>query len=561
MLHGRFLLRCRTALLWSLYLCKLAGLAGVVETMLPASPRWLLREPVNTIAFGSDGQSFVTAGQTPDLLEPRFRGPVQIREVATGQIKASYFADAHEVASFGLVPTNLDALLLGVLPEPNRAWELHLLNLAHLTARQVDFKCQPGNRLQVTLPTSSSRAMIRQFVQQGAMIADSELALVDLEKGTLLHRWRQGGDWTEPTLHDTVFFTAHGHGGKWSALLVDLEDRKISETESNLDEIRLSADKHVAVTIKKLPPSRQRVKLWDLRAGVILSELVLPEGGFGFSSDARWAFLARAGRQPSGALEFWNLIEKRKVGETPMNIHEDWFDVIDVDRRPLLVVSSAAAAELTARDGDTFDLLWKHEVPRPGIRGAFFKHFLVHELKQRKVLVALDKDVEVFDLLTGEVLRRVPLIEDRYFDGMFGHGAERGGPFTLIAEFRPRDLGMPGWHAWLEESLFPDRRRSVSLAAAIDLEAGRVLFSHRHHVEDPFQRFWLSKDGKNAILSRSDGPDATLLECWDVPARKPWLYIVGLPVLLGLCGVGARKAWRRWRGRVIAPNQAAPNFG
>lgn len=58
----------------------------------------------------------------------------------------------------------------------------------------------------------------------------------------------------------------------------------------------------------------------------------------------------------------------------------------------------------------------------------------------------------------------------------------------------------------------------------------------------------ISPDGKT-VLTSSFATDGCVLTCWDVPGKRPWRWIVGIPVGMGLALIGARQAWRRWRGR------------
>jgi hypothetical protein len=61
----------------------------------------------------------------------------------------------------------------------------------------------------------------------------------------------------------------------------------------------------------------------------------------------------------------------------------------------------------------------------------------------------------------------------------------------------------------------------------------------------------LSDDGLCLVACHQVG-EAWYLSAWDVPPRRPWLRIIGIPVLLGLALIGLKRGYRRWQPAVAS---------
>ena len=94
---------------------------------------------------------------------------------------------------------------------------------------------------------------------------------------------------------------------------------------------------------------------------------------------------------------------------------------------------------------------------------------------------------------------------------------------------------------------------------SMDLETGVVmdtLLGRTAFQEGSFPV--ISDDGKSILTFTKEAEDAgnqaTGIVCWDVPAKRRWEWIIGLPAALALPVLAWRslRAWRRKRRDVLA---------
>lgn len=130
----------------------------------------------------------------------------------------------------------------------------------------------------------------------------------------------------------------------------------------------------------------------------------------------------------------------------------------------------------------------------------------------------------------------------------------QGGGFRLRNQEKARGWG-ERFFQWLESWFKPSDplgllKRETS-HQVIDLEAGNILLELNAVGEG---RSFLSDDGKSLLVQENRSTEGTTtLHCFDVPARKPWAWIIGVPVGIGVCVVAWK--WLR-RKRRAAPSQA-----
>jgi hypothetical protein len=95
---------------------------------------------------------------------------------------------------------------------------------------------------------------------------------------------------------------------------------------------------------------------------------------------------------------------------------------------------------------------------------------------------------------------------------------------------------------------------------AFDVEAGTQLCRIDLPEADVYD---FTPDGRSLFLYQTAGStgEATL-SCYDVPQRRSWVWIVGIPLTVGLSAVPLRAGWRRLR-RSSAPtvDAAVPKVG
>lgn len=560
MQHGRHLLRCRRIVRWALGLSVLASLAAGLEALLPAEPRWVLREPLRPIADAADDRVFVTAKfKQGEVFEEPCTGPLEIRAVADGKVLASLFADAAEIKSLDMVPFCPNTLLLGVQPHHGALWETHLLDLSSMTTRKLKFTLQPDMAFQAHHSTKSALTALRQFESPDKKSRRQELRLVDLATGEVIRRWRDGDEHIEPVFHERFLFYAHALSERWTVFCWDLQNHQVNTIEEGVHDVRVSDNKRFAVTIGEPREGRQRVKRWDLAEGKIVAEALMPAGKFNFSSDMQWAMIFPEPVVVGREREFWNLGAGQKIGLVPHGDKVEWWEVLAANERPLLATYDVEHGELRVSDAATLEPIWRR--PWAEIAPPFGSTFIAHGT-DRGTLIALDNVAQRIDLTSGESLWRLRLADARLRDGLFAHAFHRNGSLIVLAQYTEAEPPLfRVWLAKLGEWIQPDPIGGVvQMSIVIDPDAGKLLFQASHHTNDNFYRCRLSRDARTIFISYGEPGDRRVIECWDVPARKPWHWIVGIPLA---CGAGAwllRRGWLRWRRRTSVTRSSQTNF-
>ncbi|MGL4552191.1 MAG: hypothetical protein ACRC33_13505, partial [Gemmataceae bacterium] len=112
------------------------------------------------------------------------------------------------------------------------------------------------------------------------------------------------------------------------------------------------------------------------------------------------------------------------------------------------------------------------------------------------------------------------------------HDAATGAEQASIP-FPPR--GATGWLGWLRP---PKPGTTVKSVRALDWPALRPALDVRSTAMP-----LVDGGGRFALTLRSESR-GWRVERWDIPQAKPWGRIVGVPVALGVCVVGASVSWR-----------------
>src|SRR5262249_50493094 len=96
---------------------------------------------------------------------------------------------------------------------------------------------------------------------------------------------------------------------------------------------------------------------------------------------------------------------------------------------------------------------------------------------------------------------------------------------------------------WLRD-LLPNRRDEIALAV-FQTDSREIVMWLDGLVP---QNASLSPDG-HSLLVLETADNACTLSCWDIPEKKPWRWILGVPAGLGLLLVVPYQAWKRRRVR------------
>ncbi len=100
---------------------------------------------------------------------------------------------------------------------------------------------------------------------------------------------------------------------------------------------------------------------------------------------------------------------------------------------------------------------------------------------------------------------------------------------------------------WLRATFLPAWPTDNDMRAitrVFDMASGAEVF--RHDVAGPC-RADLAPDGRSLVLFQDDGTAGRnpTISCYDIPERRPWLSIAGMPLALGVLVIGTGAAWRR----------------
>jgi hypothetical protein len=563
---------------WALFLLLLTGLGAVLEVVLPPQPRWTISESLYPHGFTPDGRAIITTRLKADEGIDDSRPPVQAWDLATGQERARVFPDGFDIAALISIPPDGQDALIQMQPHVGDPWELHLLDTTRFTAKRLlcPEPYPDANDFTIDRIAKSPLAHIRSINRDRTKPARQ--ALLDIDSKAVLDEGFPNQYLTEYIVNGPMLFYAKRVGTQFDLIFWDRRKPK-SETIRLDGEVYVSGDNKRAVTAFEKKVGESQLKVWDLTSGTIVKELVADAGGVDLSADGAWAMIQWQGEEDvggkmtavpdltdhGGRAIFWDLREGRRIGTCPFE-RFDSFEVIEVDGQLRLLTFAYRKSEMCLRDLKTLEPIWTRTWP-------MLNHLYWGRSRSIKGLVCFSNDLEWLDLSTGKTRSRVTLASPRYQGftpgappGEFDAAVSADGRFAVLyTQFHEKEPPVAEVIlSFLREKLGM-RPRSTSLVqiSVIDLETTTLLMQTLDYSQDPLQDWRLSPDGQSLLVNsrRGDGRGC-ILECWDVPARKPWPWIVGIPLVFGLCIWSARGAWRRWRKRRAAHErpQTSPRF-
>lgn len=138
---------------------------------------------------------------------------------------------------------------------------------------------------------------------------------------------------------------------------------------------------------------------------------------------------------------------------------------------------------------------------------------------------------------------------------LVGNYGERGFPaltpdkgFAVVHLTRGYRLRVLGKWApqWLEARLANNSSSWVDYVSVWNMQSEKEVFSMYDRTTKSAA---LSPDGGTLLTSDTADDSRCLLTCWNVPGRKPWRWILGVPAALGVLLVAPYQARKRCRGR------------
>jgi hypothetical protein len=90
---------------------------------------------------------------------------------------------------------------------------------------------------------------------------------------------------------------------------------------------------------------------------------------------------------------------------------------------------------------------------------------------------------------------------------------------------------------WLEPlrkfHLMKPAKDDHTVLAVIDLKSASVVYRHSEQSRLSFFKCYPSPDGRSLVINYQLASANPTVECWDVPPRTPWLWMIGIPALVG----------------------------
>ena len=161
-----------------------------------------------------------------------------------------------------------------------------------------------------------------------------------------------------------------------------------------------------------------------------------------------------------------------------------------------------------------------------------------------------------------------PYIESDKLEAIFRDFKKKSEPKVILA-IEDDKSALPAWLAWLKQRAFWIRNAQVEQTAhVVDADTGAVKMRLRlrRDVESGMdQTAVLVPGGSMLIVLKSPVQfddrgfrvsACSTMECYDVPARKPWRWVIGPP--LGLAAMVVACRWWRGRRKVALLKQGRP---
>jgi WD40 repeat protein len=310
----------------------------------------------------------------------------------------------------------------------------------------------------------------------------------------------------------------------------------------------------LAWDLKKETVHPVTTKVWDLLDPGnprLVADLPVPDDFLYFTPDSKT--LIQFHTENSKDIVFWEMTTGLEKGRMLAPFKSFAFVAFSPDNRLMAFNTGVFAKDgvLAVTDLASREVLWSKPVPVSSGSNPFF---IIPGETETLVLITSPSGSyqgEFRSARTGELL------------GVFAMGfRDVQGPLLSSNERYVLYYGHGKWppdqtQGWLWETLrkwLPSNRDSASdLIRVIDVPTLCEVF---HLADSHVENAQLSPDGGTLITVHPKDPDGPHLRCWDIPARHPWLKIVGIPAAIGLVLLLLGK-WRQIRKARKAAVKAA----
>jgi hypothetical protein len=523
---------------WAVFLALLAGFGFVVHVLAPPKPRWRLHGHLVILGITSDNAHFWTLAVNPEGgYNGSMRGPLQLRELGTGEVVAEYLADAPDLFGCTLSPTGRFVA----------AYHYEGSNL-----RLVDRLADVERTIHLD---DGIRGRLKQELDGGSIPDGSCSFFSPAEKYVWFREPAGRGD------GNCWFGTADGKPKRLCdrnetfrdfllddnyAIFSDNRRLKLWNVAKNVDETHRLGNHHFHYYVS--PESRRiltckdhnnsEVAIVDIADGrrTIVSNPEVVR----FSRGGRWLFGTNPLLDPQTITVF-----HVATGERGGQIQLKGFALDDP-----CTSSDESLCMLTTKSENTNQAVLALEMIRlpDGERlwtrqldpGAELPDYAF--TADDTLLVAFENSMELWDARSGA--KRASIWQPNHlgtFSWLQHPSFTHDRRFVLNVALRTSST--ESWHEWAA-SLMPWMFPS-GIALVADTAEGRRLLQVAFDAQQQDIKTWLTDDGASLVTTLTDSARESMIydhRAWDVPTAPRWDWVIGLPA----GGGGLFLGWRQW---------------
>jgi WD40 repeat protein len=576
--------KCRRPIGWTAFALLLVGLGWALHAWLPPQSRWVVRGAIEPLGFAQDGETFCT--QAPgiggnvsfcvdngpqtfpvQLHAPHSRsGPVQFWDVKSGREIRHLFDDVSNLSKLTL---SRDGRLLATLVDytgPEGTTHLRLVDVdtgrasrALILPRTPHWAIHysPGNTLLLMEGTRWLQLNDGWVEWNGATAPEPALLLFDTQSLRLVARitgeqWR----WRWAPDGEALLLYSIEKSGTLRRVTAQAETSIVLDGAG--DWLAITPDGKTLLTAWPLAAAGEgpgpSVLVWDTATGKRRGEIPRRFPGdpidFGkaFLANGRTLVLTQEGAAGEAMSVVWDLDTHMAIGRVPQ---ENRRILVSAEHNVFVIFGQDPPNQLALYRPQPLAQLWQRDVNGGSLRPTEF-------LDGTKRLLAKTGDggtqrLELFDIETGEGVLDVGVIDE--------HRVLHRGRFLAVEEMVPQahrhspvqDM-LERWFALVFRA--PSAGANFATTTRLfDTETGAEqcrLALRGATLAD------LSADGQSIFMYMGDrnGAGATL-SCYDVPPRRYWPWIIGMPLVFGALLLLLCTGWGSLRRRWAAPTPAA----
>ncbi len=563
----------RRVLGWSLFALVFAGLAWVLYAWLPPEPRWVLRGPFEHGGITPNGKMYITRTVKGNDLQnlqdlhddvlvapelPLPVGPVQYWDIATGEQVEQVLGDRGPVWHVGF-STDCKQLA-AVAPATAGAirCELRYLDLTAGCERHTVFDRPraPQATWQPWISPGGGLMLLQDWNDLSQEVYVYETASLRL-LASATHPQGSGISWKWTPDGNAVYLYTADANDDASLRRIASDGESMTCLKGAGECLTLSPDGKIL-----LSSSLHRLLLWDLPAGTRRGTIPLDGDDWranqaSFTPDGRTLVIQTGNRLASNTLGVWDVNAARWLGRVP-------FMLGDGPRLvgPNAVVVREAYGRLAAYQLRPFARLWQYEakqVHAGEVMPAVGRLIALSPMPRSRYMDIpgrlIKSEARGDRLLLLDTRSGAPIL-DFALDAEAVHSWLSRGKYLLVhtAHDRPSERGPI--RAFIEDHLLslliamrPDPFARTSSVRVFDVTTGGQRCDLKcAHIGEAAAA--LTQDGQALVLHQAaslTGRSDAVAICYDIPPRRPWRFILGIPLALGAMLLAARFGWRRIR--------------